>query len=413
MSTPTLDLIQEMFLRYYTECSGEIGVPRGLVKREIGVVLFRDRIMVRHRTLRTIDELKDFLRSTNPSDVYYSSAYYEQPDAPEMNAKAWMGADLIFDIDADHVPTSCEKIHDTWQCVNCGFAGRGLVPEACPVCRGSKFLEKNWVCDTCLESAKSETAKLVEVLMRDFGFSEKDLHAYFSGHRGYHVHVEEESIRALDAVARREIVDYLSGMGLDIRFHGVEERNLEGSNVFIGPCLNDLGWRGRIARGAFSFLQAAGQEDLANMDLDRKVVNALLKKKEKIIENWKEGHLSRVKGLGFETWRKLFERSSSLQSVCVDTVVTPDVHRLIRMAGTLHGKTGLKKVEFPISKLEEFDPLRDAVAFKSGAMFVSVSEAPRFRMGEEVFGPYKEETINLPTAAAMFLLCNSVAKVAD
>ncbi len=54
------------------------------------------------------------------------------------------------------------------------------------------------------------------MLENDFGFSSDELHVFFSGHRGYHVHVEDEAVRSLDAMARKEIVDYVMGLGLAI-----------------------------------------------------------------------------------------------------------------------------------------------------------------------------------------------------
>ena len=50
------------------------------------------------------------------------------------------------------------------------------------------------------------------------------------------------------------------------------------------------------------------------------------------------------------------------------------------MNGTLHGKTGLKKVEFPAKNLQDFDPFTGAVAFKKGKAKVLVSDAPEFRI---------------------------------
>jgi DNA primase small subunit len=44
-----------------------------------------------------------------------------------------------------------------------------------------------------------------------------------------------------------------------------------------------------------------------------------------------------------------------------DEPVTSDTHRLIRLPGSLHGKTGLKVVSLTRDQLATFDPLRDAV----------------------------------------------------
>ncbi len=60
------------------------------------------------------------------------------------------------------------------------------------------------------------------------------------------------------------------------------------------------------------------------------------------------------------------EYLTNLQISAIDTVVTTDIHRLIRMNGTLHGKSGLLKVEFPVKHLSDFDPFKEAVAFKEG-----------------------------------------------
>ncbi len=133
-----------------------------------------------------------------------------------MDKKGWLGADLVFDIDADHIPSACNKIHDEFICAKCGFSGRGITPEVCPACEGTKFATKTWPCELCIQSAREEAAKLIDMLSNDFGFSLDELHVFFSGHRGYHVHVEDEAVRSLDAMARKEIVDYVMGLGLAV-----------------------------------------------------------------------------------------------------------------------------------------------------------------------------------------------------
>lgn len=77
----------------------------------------------------------------------------------------------------------------------------------------------------------------------------------------------------------------------------------------------------------------------------------------------------------------------------------------------MHGKTGLRKVEFPVENFEDFDPFKEAVAFKEGEVKVFVSDAPEFRLGGSVFGPYRGQTVELPTAAAVLLICKGRAEV--
>ena len=235
----TLKFVQEKFLEYYKGAFEESWMPNSFENREFGALLFQEKTMVRHRSFKRSDELKEFLCELIPSNVYYSSAYYENPASNDMNQKSWLGADLVFDIDADHIPTLCEKIHDRWVCDNCSFSGKGVTPEKCPSCGGQKIDAKTWICEECLETTKKETRKLLDFLMDDFGFSAKEVKVYFSGHRGYHVHVESEVVRSLDQLARKEIVDYIVGIGLDESFHGVKEIG----KVLTGPNLSDVGWR--------------------------------------------------------------------------------------------------------------------------------------------------------------------------
>ncbi|MBX5327189.1 MAG: DNA primase small subunit domain-containing protein [Candidatus Bathyarchaeia archaeon] len=407
MQPQTLKFVQSKFLEYYQNSFREDALPVSLEKREFGALLFKEKTMVRHRSFLQFGQLREFLCELVPSDVYYSSAYYDNPAADEMGKKGWAGADLVFDIDADHIQTPCGKEHDTWICGNCDFVGKGVTPKECPSCGSQKIETKTWICEVCLETTKRETEKLLDMLMNDFGFSTDEMRVYFSGHRGYHVHIQAETVRCFDQAARKEIVDYIVGTGLDFDSHGFRSAG----GVISGPALESSGWSGRIARGVYDLLNSSPQE-LENLGLSKKVVKMLDEHKNKVLESWKTtGPWNTVKGVGEASWKKIVQRGVELQSAKIDTVVTTDVHRLIRLANTLHGKTALKKTIVPHGKLEEFDPLKSAVAFERDMAKVFVHESPRFRIGDEFYGPFKERKEELPTAAALFLLCKGVAEV--
>jgi DNA primase small subunit len=403
------EFVYGKFRDFYNSPSLVIPPPASLDQREFAFFLFKERIMLRHKGFARVNDLKSFLSETVPSDVYHSCAYYENPEF-EMDKKGWLGADLVFDIDADHIPTSCNKIHDEWTCTKCGFSGKGITPEICPVCEDVKFDTKTWPCELCLRSAKEETSKLVDMLKEDFGFSNDEMHVFFSGHRGYHVHVENEAAKTLDAMARKEIVDYVSGLGLAILDEGISG-NSKSRRDPRDFNLNDFGWGKRLKLGMREFLLNATKEDLRNVGIRN---YALLQNKEAILKRCvEEGRWDSVKGVGVETWKKIAAHIKERQSAKIDTVVTTDIHRLIRMNGTLHGKTGLKKVEFPVKNLEDFDPFNEAVAFKEGAVKVFVSDAPEFKLGGNVLGPYKNRTVELPMAAAVLLICKGRAEVVE
>ena len=56
-----------------------------MAQREFGFLLFREKIMVRHKGFKDFSAFGEALLSLLPSDVYYSTAYYERP---ELNARA-------------------------------------------------------------------------------------------------------------------------------------------------------------------------------------------------------------------------------------------------------------------------------------------------------------------------------------
>jgi DNA primase small subunit len=411
MIVSSRDFVYGKFSDFYNDPGSVIPSPSSLGQREIGFLLFKERIMLRHKMFARINDLKLFLSKAVPSDVYRSCAYYENP-AAEMDKKGWLGADLVFDIDADHIPTSCNKLHDDWICKKCGLGDRGEPPKQCSKCGGQKFDTKTWVCEQCLDSAKEETTKLIDILQNDFGFSNKEMHVFFSGHRGYHVHVETETVKSLDTMDRKEIVDYVTGLGLAISKR--ERKGRKGKKRSQKFFLSDFAWNKRIKQGMSKFISATTVDGLKNIGLNSVISNLIFTKKELVLRKCiGEGLWESVPGINVGTWRKLSEYVKELESSKIDTVVTTDTHRLIRLNGTLHGKTGLKKVEFPFISLDDFDPFKEAVAFKEGAVKLFVSNVPEFRLGGNVFGPFKHETVELPTAAAVLLICKGRAEVAN
>lgn len=402
----SINFVQHMFQEYYSKNASLNYSVFVIEKREFGFLSF-DGQMLRHKSFRNDEELTLFLREFAPKDAYFSCAYYENPEA-DMEMKGWLGADLIFDIDADHIPTSCDKVHDKWKCGNCGFTGKGVTPEKCPICSSEKFDVNTWPCEECLNSAKTETIKLLEMLTQDFGFSESEIHTFFSGHRGYHVHVEDDAVKTLDAMERKEIVDYVCALGLNI------EHNIPTEESPQKKVIRDFGWPKRLTVGIEDFIANAKKKDFLDMGLEKRFTSAIMRNRDLVLKNLRRtGTLGYVKGIGPQTWAKIIRHIVKLKSASVDTVVTTDTHRLIRLADTLNGKTGFKKVGFPVSAIDDFDPFKMAVAFKEGSVEVMVHDAPCFRIGEETFGPYKSQRVELPTAAAVLLICKDRAEVVE
>jgi len=399
----TKEFIRDRFAEYYQRPES-IKLPSSLERREFAFLLLEGGIMRRHEGFRNAEEVRVALRKLVPAHVYYSTAVYENPER-EMDAKGWLGADLFFDIDVDHIPTPCEKKHDTWCCTNCREKGVGAPPENCPKCGEQKFDDATWACEVCLESGKKEAIKLIDILKADFGLSSDEIEVAFSGHRGYHVTIEDPIIQKLDQSARREIVDYVIGVGFEPKAHGLERASI--------PSSGEHGWRGRIAEGIFDFLQNANVGKLRELGFKKKSAETIINEKDNLLKNRKNRKELRIQGINSQEWEIMLRKVIENRAVKIDTVVTPDIHRLIRLADTLHGKTGLKKVIVPISDIDSFDPLKSAVAFKGGSIRLLVSEAPEFRLGDDRYGPFKDAEVELSTAAALFLLCKRAAKLKE
>jgi DNA primase small subunit len=415
VSERELKLIIKLVRSYYADAGHTLSLPSDLPHRELAFSFFERDEVLRHVAFKSLEDLRVFLTSQAPRHVFYSSAYYLSPSERDMASKGWMGADLVFDIDSDHIPTPCKDEHDRWTCLDCKATGRGLAPLSCPSCGGRRLSSESfYLCPRCLEAAKAELLKLIEgFLIPDFGFSPSELHVAFSGRRGYHLHVESEAVKELDQYARREIVDYLKAVSLRPEAHGFHSF-VERSHA--PPSLNHPGWRGRVARGVYSFLSSATIADLERLlpTSKRQLAAEIYASKERLLASLE---LPKPKwGLmlkyGRRFWERLVLKAIELQRCEIDERVTTDIHRLIRLPSSIHGDTGLIAQPLKLNDLDSFDPLKDAVAFKKGELRVHVGKCPQLTLMGECFGPFNDEFVVLPTAVAFYLLRSGLARLA-
>ncbi len=373
-----------------------------MARREFGFLFFGEKFMLRHKGFSSGEELIAFLRERVPSDAYHSTAIYRDPEA-EMERKGWLGAELCFDIDADRLDAPCKFEHDRWACA-CGATGSGPAPRACPKCGAEGLREEAWMCESCLERARDELMKLMEILHSDFGMTQSEMSAYFSGHRGYHLHVRSEEVLKLGESERREIVDYLMGIGMDPSAHGFAASG-------GGPTPSPLspGWAGRLSKAISEILARFDEEGLRALGLAPKAIKAIVEGRDSLLRDWLDG---RGWGLrrraGSKGWEAILRGAIKLASVNIDAVVTTDLHRLIRLPGSLNGKTGLMVIPLGIERVEDFEPFLDAAAF-DGEERIHVIEAPKLKLGGQSFGPYEDETVDLPASVALLLVCKGKA----
>ena len=405
----------------------------------------------RHGGYKSKEDLLRNLSTIAPHSIYHSAAFYGFPTAISMNEKEWLGAELVFDIDADHLELKCANDHDTWKCKNpdCNETGTGKAPEICPKCGDNwycinpncdvqqiistdeppkncpkceskpsrklfGFHTRKWICKECLNTARRHTIKLYdEFLTNDLGFDPDNIQINYSGHRGYHIRVHDPKVYKLDSNARMEIVQYVMGSG----FRGSKVIvSQAGSNII--PARDIPGWSGKLADAMIEFIQNlssyTGREKWVNILRDKKNPTRLTVKGEaavKMFERHRPILSAKVKGISLNSWQEIAERAVELYGSEIDKPVTHDIHRVIRLIGSLNGKTGFVVSELTRDGLDSFKPFSDAVVFHEGTLKVRFHKGPipEFIIDDEKYGPYKGGSVELPMAAAVFVLGKEVA----
>ncbi|MEM4366857.1 MAG: DNA primase small subunit domain-containing protein [Candidatus Anstonellales archaeon] len=312
-----------LFKEYYK--SAEIQA-RKVSLREFGVGNLERKIAVRHLSFKSNSELNSFLRNGAPFYISYSASLYKQPWATPMESKGRIGCELIFDIDGKE----CSR--------------------------------------SSIAQSRDALIKLMNIIEEDFGLSKNDYLVFFSGNRGFHLHVIAEDYLPLSSDSRRQIADYLTCASYADLFRA---EPVGRSEKIIGPSTDDMGQKGRIARAVFA-------------------------------------KFGKIKGNNWTLLKPVEEKVLSILpqiSVPIDAAVTTDLSKLIRMPLSLHGSTGLivKNLDDPYS----FDPFNDAVVkTKSTALFTPNQHIPSIEFGgvtQEELSPSSTYTLNLSYATFLAL----------
>jgi DNA primase small subunit len=374
---------------YYRQT--DIEPPPDAHEREWGYVPWTEgpgETYVRHNSLLDLGALADFLSRERPKHVYFSAGRYEDPSASTMEGKSWRRSDLIFDLDADHLPATSPD--DTYA-------------EMLAACKDALF-------------------RLLDFLEDDFGFEEMDI--VFSGSRGYHVHVRDDEVQHLDRDARREIVDYVRGIGLEFDAM-VSEETVDGTVGRESPASNrylptDGGWGERIHGELLSVMEEV-------RDLDEEAAIERLEEYEGVGEKKAEtaykftqnrfveiaeGNLS-----AHNVFENLAQQFASdvvaEQNAPIDEPVSTDTNRLIRLPGSLHGGSGLAVRPLDRAELTEFDPLVDAIpeTFRTHDITVEVTDGGEVELDADSF-TLTEHVHSVPEYLGVFLMTRGRAEKA-
>jgi len=315
-----------------------------------------------------------------------------------MADKDWRGADLIFDLDGDHLPGVTDKDF----------------PAMIEVIQ-----EQAW-------------SLWNDFLKPDFGFDETYLQVTFSGHRGFHLHYRDPKYFHLDSEARRELVSHIRGEGVEVS--DLIERSRR-------P--NATGWAKRISKGIDSVItkldtiyegntknlqiMTAGLQEM----MDREGIKGLRGKAsiEKLAELMQaEGRRQRVmegRLAALNNHALLFQNLIKADSSVVlgnagetDEVVTIDTRRQIRWPGSLHGKSGMRVTEFPLSRLDPessnpFDCLSEGIALsrqEKVSVELTVDDSIT-RFDDRIIDGSIGDVIEIHEAGATFLILKGWARM--
>ena len=326
--------MKEIFREYYSNLRYEI--PDLLGSREIGFIPFGG-TMIRHRSLRGREELGKFLTSIVPRHMYYSLAYYDHPTKRSMQEKGWKGAELIFDLDADHLEGASSMTYEQ-----------------------------------ILDEVKKHTLRLIfTFLIGILGISEDSIKLYFSGGRGYHVHVQDDGIYRLDSNSRREISNLVRGEGVTLssllNVHDTFRRDPSGWFSLIDTDIVHLyeGIRKNLPDSIAKLKTILKKEDqvekyLSSLEKFARMEGNTARK----VDIFPTPGIRKYAAMGPKDLEicEWIARETINRTKCeIDEPVTTDVHRLIRFPGSLHGKTGLAVTRIQLHDLEKFNPLDSAI----------------------------------------------------
>ena len=364
MNERTLSYLRGRFGDHYRRT--DITPPPAANEREWGFVPWTEgpgETMVRHRSLLDLGEIEAFLARKKPRHVYFSTGRYDDPSASTMGEKGWRSSDLVFDLDADHLPAV--------------VLGEDTYGEMLAKC-------------------KEALVRLLDFLEGDFAF--EDLTVVFSGGRGYHVHVRDERIRHLERGARREIVDYVRGIGLEFD-ELVSEESVAGTAGRSTPAekrtlVTEGGWSARVHRHLMRRLdellamdEADALERLQAYDgIGEGKATAALNAARSNYGQLERGNID-VHPAVFQVTQRLLQEVVAMDNAPIDEPVTTDTNRLIRLPGSLHGGSGLEVKRLARDEIADFDPLVDTIpeTFRGHEITVEVTDPGLVEVGGDSF----------------------------
>jgi DNA primase small subunit len=352
MDDKSLSFVKEKFLEYYESVSWEHEDYLEINKREFAFTYFNKPGMDRGLYFETPEKLKEHILSTVPSNAYYSSSYYSINTS---NKPRFEGADLIFDIDSDHLP-------------------------------GGDSMEYNEMINHGYEEIKKLT---MEILLNEFAISERNIMITFSGKRGFHIHINDPLYIPLLSKERKSLSSYVSASSLYFIMKNPPSKLP--SNVMTKIAI------GYIEKEVIS----KNKEMKKNYDKNKKNENVFL-----FLQKNKKNYNVNIDPK--EIVNKI--------AIHIDAPVTGDIRRLIRLPLSLHQKSGFFVQKIPLDLVKGnsvFNPFKEATFKKWNDEYVKIKAIKDIdlRLNDKKYEFKKEEVKSLPCTVAIFLITNEMADI--
>lgn len=281
--------------------------------------------------------VEDLLENARPpAGLFCSTAYYLDPNETKPTKRGLIGYDFVIDLDDDAL----------------AYADRY----------------------DFIDAMRKKTKAVVERFLKDLGFDEGLMLVDFSGNKGFHLTFDDEKYRNLDQSDRRQIIDYIIGNKLD--------RDI----LLVNNKLSHYGWNKQAVFFLEYLLKDPSKENIEKYFTINKVkkINSLLTDPA-VIARLSAGSL-----VDFDTkvlkLAMMKEHRLNIKNV-VDKKPTVDKHRIFRVPGSLHPKSGLPSVRLTKHHLNSTDAIIDEIMRIAGEDMVTVT------IGEDVEIDFPRKTV--------------------
>lgn len=292
----------------------------------------------------TPDQLSNYLGTEGPNKAYVGGVYgrvfpRDKKLQAVVRAEEWVRRELVYDVDMDNYITARRHVCD------CG--------------------SEKTVCNRCLELAKEAVIFLIDTLVEDFGLEKRDMITLFSGRQGFHLWVPtadklfDNSIELPPLEAMRIETTIRSALAEYPVLVTEKRRKRESKGEIITEHVISTNYKSipitllkRMFNHVFKNLV------LKSLDAAKEEIKDIKK------EKWDELFKAMSNGsTGWEVWNNLINPTSGtgdsknvvytpgkikkIQNEIIylrypryDIVATKDVHRIMKIPGSVDGSTG-------------------------------------------------------------------------